>query len=166
VYHPRNTRLHQIFARSEYGLRREGADNEFAIHYPGVADSFQYWDMRLPENPQFQDELCSVNEVCLELFFFGEFKLLDSSKFLSLTRQILERKLGLKVRTPKMVREAGCMYPLVAVPIVVTELEGLELGRALLEDFGTAPASQFQQQHEQGAAVAGKPTKANGCGQQ
>ena len=165
-YHPRQTRLHQIFARSEYGLRKEHAEAEFAIHYPSVADPYQYWDMRLPEKPELQDELCSINEVCLELFFFGEHKFLVSEKFLSLVRQLLETKLGLKVRTPRPAREAGCMYPLVAVAIVVTELEGTELGHALFEDFGTAPPSQYAEQHQQSGAVAGKPTKASACGQQ
>lgn len=160
-YHPRNTEVHKIFRDFRYSLRKEGAEKEFQVEYPG-AEPFQYWDMRLPEDEKHQS-LCSLNEVAFELFFFGEFTLIgDHQKFLALVRRVLEVKAGVLAKTPLPIREAGCMYPLVAVPVVMTEMEGMNLGALLFDEFGTAvPSSRAQQD---GEAVAGKPS--GGCGQQ
>jgi hypothetical protein len=154
--------VHRIFEEFRYGLRKDGADVKFQVIYPGVRDPFQYWDMRLPEDDTHQDSMCSVNEVCFELFFFGEFKMIrDHEAFKALVARVLELNGGIKARLPLPIREAGCMYPLIAVPIVITELEGMELGAMLFDDFGTAlPASKVS---EKGSVAAGS---SKGCGQQ
>lgn len=153
-YNPRNTEVHKIFQDFRYGMRKENVDKEFSVEYPGIPEPFQYWDMRLPEDDRHQS-LCTLNEVCFELFYFGEFTVIkDQEKFLTLIRRVLEVKAGVNARTPLPCREAGCMYPLVAIPVVMTEMEGMMLGNLLLEDFGSAlPATRAS---EQGAGVAGR----------
>ena len=37
---------------------------------------------------------------------------------------------------PAAAREAGCMYPLIAVPVSMTEQEARRLGEAVFEGFG------------------------------
>jgi hypothetical protein len=159
-YNPRSTEVHRIFREFRHGMRKENAEKEFCIEYPGVQDAFQYWDMRLPEDDKHQGA-CTLNEVCFELFFFGEFTMVtDHSKFFALTRRMLEVKAGVNARTPLPMREAGCMYPLIAVPVVMTEMEGMNLGLLLFDDFGTAlPSGRVSDD----SGVAGKPSA---CGQQ
>lgn len=136
-YDPKKTQVYQIFANIEYGLRREGVDTEFAIDYPGL-EVFPFWDMRTPDPfSATLDKLCQPGEVCLELFYFGEYAAIrDQHKFLALVRQSLESKVGVRLATPAPIREAGCMYPLVAVPVVLHELDAMELGNKFFEDFG------------------------------
>jgi hypothetical protein len=162
-YNPRNTEVHRIFRDMRHGMRKEGVDKEFQIEYPGAEEPFAYWDMRLPEDERHQGR-CTLNEVCFELFFFGEFKYIkDHDKFCALVQRLLEVKAGVKARTPLPIREAGCMYPLVAIPVIMTDMEGNMLGSLLFEEFGTAEGLSHQSYKQDGNAVAGK---ASACGQQ
>lgn len=162
-YHPRNTEVHRIFRDMRHGMRMENVDKTFQLEYPGVEEPFSYWDMRLPENERYQGR-CSLNEVCFELFFFGEFKhIKDHDKFCALVQRVLEVKAGVRARLPLPIREAGCMYPLVAVPVIMTEMEGNILGGLLFEEFGTATGLSHSSHKEDAGAVAGKPSA---CGQQ
>jgi hypothetical protein len=162
-YHPRNTEVHRIFRDMRHGMRMENVDKTFQLEYPGVDEPFSYWDMRLPEKESYQGR-CSLNEVCFELFFFGEFKhIKDEAKFCALVQRLLEVKAGVKARLPLPIREAGCMYPLVAVPVIMTEMEGTILGGLLFEEFGTATGLSHSSHKEDAGAVAGKPSA---CGQQ
>lgn len=162
-YNPRNTEVHRIFRDMRHGMRKENVDKTFQIEYPGVEEPFSYWDMRLPEDGRHQGQ-CSLNEVCFELFFFGEFKhIKDHEKFCALVQRVLEVKGGVRARMPLPIREAGCMYPLVAVPVIMTEMEGSMLGGLLFEEFGTAAGLSYQSHGEDAGDVAGKPSA---CGQQ
>ncbi|CUG94311.1 Hypothetical protein, putative [Bodo saltans] len=75
----------------------------------------------------------------------------------------IEVKAGVRARLPLPIREAGCMYPLVAVPVIMTEMEGNILGGLLFEEFGTATGLSHSSHKEDAGAVAGKPSA---CGQQ
>lgn len=156
VYNPKNTRVYQIFQYVEYGLRKEGVDGEFAIVYPGF-EPFAFWDMRTPDPFESSlDHLCEPGEVCLELFYFGEFAAIkDDTDFRALVRQSLESKVGVRLRTPAPVREAGCMYPLVAVPVVLHEMDAQELGDRFFEEFGTCKGVVPPQRGANDGAVAG-----------
>jgi len=163
-YNPRNTQVHKIFQDYRYGMRKDGADVHYKIEYPGIPEPYQYWDMRLPEDEAHQDRVCSVNEVCFELFFFGEFTVIkDTDKFLALIRRMLEVECGVQAKTPLPMREAGCMYPLIAVPVVMTEMEGMIMGERVFDDFGTALPSTKASSAEDGTKVAGK---GSACAQQ
>lgn len=140
-YTMKDSRIHEIFGNMMYGMRSEEAEDDFGISYPNVAAPYQYWDMRLPENATYQEMYCQhKHEVCFELFFFGEWEPISNQegakRFNALVQQLLESKLGIKARTPVQPREAGCMYPLIAVAVVMTETEGMELGERVFEDFG------------------------------
>lgn len=171
LYTMKGTRIHQIFAEMQYGLRSVGAEDKYALVYPGAAEPFQYWDMRLPENSLYQEEFCDNNEqeVCFELFFFGDCKEIFSgegaNRFNAVVRQMIETKFGIKAKTPVAPREAGCMYPLVAVAVVMTETEGMELGSALFDEFGVAHEDSVDApQSERNVRPAREG--AGGCGQQ
>ncbi|ORC84605.1 uncharacterized protein TM35_000431730 [Trypanosoma theileri] len=136
-YDPSLTQVYQIFSQARHGMRREGCDKKFSIHYPGISESFPYWDARLPDMLHYQSIPCGIGEICLELFYFGEFSAIDApEKFLTLVQQSLLELCGMNVKTPLPMREAGCIYPLVACPIVLSELDAMELGDTLFDDFG------------------------------
>lgn len=162
VYDPKNTEVHQIFASIRYGMRKEGVDTEFAINYPGV-EPFPFWDMRTPDAIAHRGYPCHPGEVCLELFYFGEFSAIkDKTRFLALAKHSLESKAGVRVTTPGAVREAGCMYPLVAVLIVLHEVDAMALGNRIFEDFGKSSGGLMKSRTSADAGVAGN----GGCGAQ
>lgn len=166
-YTMKSTKIHEIFGNMMYGMRSIEAEDNYSIQFPGVTTPYQYWDMRLPENARYQEMYCQhTYEVCFELFFFGEWQPISTDeggkRFLALVRQLLETKLGIKAKTPVPPREAGCMYPLIAVAVVVTETEGMELGEAVFEDFGLPSATAIPQ--VQGGKGPAAPT--GGCGMQ
>lgn len=171
-YTMKGSRIHQIFAEMQYGLRALGAEDTYSIVYPGASEPFQYWDMRLPENALYQEEFCNNNqqEVCFELFFFGDCKEIFSgegaTKFNAVITQMLETKFGIKARTPVAPREAGCMYPLVAVAIVMTETEGMELGNAVFDEFGISHEDSADAPRSEVGAGPAKVGAGGGCGQQ
>lgn len=166
-YTMKGTRIHEIFGNMMYGMRSEEAEDSFSLTMPGVTAPYQYWDMRLPENTTYQELYCQhKHEVCFELFFFGEWEPVATDagalRFNALVCQLLETKVGIKARTPVRPREAGCMYPLIAVAVVMTETEGMELGERVFEDFGKPnPAGMPHQPDGAGPAA---PT--GGCGMQ
>lgn len=135
-YNPRATQVYKIFENVLYGLRREGVDEEFQLPYPGM-DPLSFWDARVPDPSLQYERECEANEICLELFYFGEFKAVkDHQKLIALVHQTIDSKAGVRVRVPCRLREAGCMYPLIAVPIVLSEVDALVLGDRFFEDFG------------------------------
>ncbi|KAH9597080.1 hypothetical protein LSM04_002006 [Trypanosoma melophagium] len=149
-YDPSLTKVYQIFYQVRHGVRREGCDKKFSIHYPGILESFPYWDARLPDLIHNQSIPCGVGEICLELFYFGRFSAIDApEKFLELVRQSLLEMCGIYVKTPLPMREAGCIYPLVACPIVLSELDAMELGDALFDDFGKDTPTRTEHQGKQ-----------------
>lgn len=165
VYEPSKTEVYQILSNVRYGLRKEGVDSTYAITYPGVEQPFPFWDMRTPDAFSHLEAQCSPGEVCLELFFFGEFAAVkDQASFLALVRQSLESKAGVRPRTPFPLREAGCMYPLIACPIVVHEMDAMELGNIFFEDFGKVNVKRPVMKKDDGAAVAGNGN--GGCAPQ
>ncbi|EPY31541.1 hypothetical protein STCU_03404 [Strigomonas culicis] len=162
AYNPRNTEVCQIFLNVRYGPRKEGVDQMFAIPYPGV-EPFAFWDMRPPDVFTSAQQPCSPGEVVMELFYFGEFSIIkDHQKFLALVKQSVETKVGVRVQTPLPMREAGCMYPLVACPVILSELDAMELGDVFFEDFGKMRTGPMLTRNPNDANVAGN----GGCGAQ
>lgn len=156
AYDPKKTEVYQIVSRIRYGPRKEGVDTEFAIQYPGVDEPFPFWDMRTPDPFARIDGQCAPGEVCLELFYFGDFDAVkDQSSFLLVVRQSLQSKAGVRLRTPLPLREAGCMYPLIAAPIVLHEMDAMELGDIFFEDFGKVESARPLKRNSDGAEVAG-----------
>ncbi|EPY36207.1 hypothetical protein AGDE_07029 [Angomonas deanei] len=136
AYDPRKTEVYQIFSNVQYGQRKEGVDVKFAIPYPGV-EPFPFWDMRTPDVLHNRDYKVGAGQVCMELFFFGEFNVVkNQQQFLQLVTQVLVQRAGVQPQTPLPIREAGCMYPLIAVPVVLSELDAMELGDIFFENFG------------------------------
>jgi hypothetical protein len=137
------SRIFVIYRNSIYGMRADNAEDTYALTYPGQPEAFQYWDLRLAEGPQHP---VNAGDICLELFFFGELKGVSNAKFGELSIELLHQK-GFKATACGPVREAGCMYPLIAVPISVSEDEATNLGQTLFDDFGNdsyTPSSGLQ----------------------
>ncbi|KEG14348.1 hypothetical protein DQ04_00511110 [Trypanosoma grayi] len=154
-YDPSITEVYRIFKDVRHGVRRDGCDVDFAIHYPGIQEAFPYWDARLPDSYRYPAIPCGVGEVCLVLFYLGEFSVIeDTEKFCALLRQSLVEKCGINVSTPLPMHEAGCIYPLMGCPIVLTETDAMTLGEALFEDFGKKP-STLQTRSSRDVDVAG-----------
>ncbi|KPI88909.1 hypothetical protein ABL78_1954 [Leptomonas seymouri] len=156
VYNPTKTEVYKILSNVQHGPRRLGVDSEYAIAYPGVAEPFPFWDMRIPNIFNHLEQRCSPGEVCVELFYFGEFAAVkDPVSFLALVRQSLESKAGVRLSIPLPLREAGCMYPLIACPIILDDMDAMVLGEVLFEDFGKADASRPIMNKNDDAAAAG-----------
>lgn len=133
---PSKSTAYHIFDNVLYGLRKEGVDETFQLPYPGI-DPLPFWDLRIPDMRYNYESECEVNELCLELFYYGEFKAItNKQKLIALVHQVIDSKAGVRVRTPFPIREAGCMYPLIAIPIVVSEMDAMVLGDRFFEHFG------------------------------
>lgn len=123
--------VYRIFKNVIYGLRKEAVEKKFALVYPGV-ESFDFWDVRLSH----EGHRTAEGEICLELFYFGDLtEKTDHAKFHSLAVESMAQH-GFRVRAVGEIREAGCMYPLIAVPIIISESEAMLLGGAVFERFG------------------------------
>lgn len=154
TYNPRRTEVYRMFAKVMYGLRREGVDNALAVQCPDVPEPFPFWDVRTPDSFSNVEQHCGVGEICLEAFYFGEFAAVkDQSRFMAVVQYTLETKVGIRPRTPLPLREAGCMYPLIACPIIVPELDATDLGEYVFEDFGK-PRKQHAPAHKSDDAKA------------
>lgn len=164
TYNPKNTEIYQIVLRVRYGARRVGVDEKFGITYPGIKEPFPFWDMRTPDPFTDANHLCSPGEVCLELFYFGEFEALKNHEtFLTLVQHTIESKAGVRLRMPGGIREAGCMYPLIACQIILHEMDAMELGQTFFEDFGKTKSAVPSVGPSDGTAVAGS---GGGCAPQ
>eukprot|EP01062_Namystynia_karyoxenos_P059219 TRINITY_DN50663_c0_g1_i1.p1 TRINITY_DN50663_c0_g1~~TRINITY_DN50663_c0_g1_i1.p1 ORF type:complete len:333 (+),score=113.18 TRINITY_DN50663_c0_g1_i1:83-1081(+) len=172
-----------ILEKCWHGMRREGVDKKFQVSQKGITqdkdhegnptEPFEYWDLRLMEDPEMRDRH-GPGEVVCELFYFG-FHMPGSKSstgkpypYITDPEEFKERiakafaKHGLPV--PDMegkLRDAGCLYPLVAVPARMSEADAMTLGHALFEDFGKKPRGDSNQQGGSGQKGGG-----GGCAQQ
>lgn len=145
----------RIFADVLYGLRKEGVDEQLRLCYPGV-DPLPFWDLRVPETFRGLDRESAPGEICLEVFFFGEFGIIkDHQKLIALVHQTIESQVGVRFRTPFPIREAGCMYPLITVPIAINEVDAMVLGDFVFEDFGTSRENRATAKGSKNAASEG-----------
>lgn len=138
-YDPRSSELYQILANMRHGKRRKDAEHVFSVHYPGVADPFNLWDLRPCELNTLSEKEQTLHpgELCVELFYFGEFSAItDKDKFSAIARHVLEAQAGVRVVRSFALREAGCIYPLVGLGLVLHEMDVRELGERVFEDFG------------------------------
>jgi hypothetical protein len=125
------TRVKRIFTDVVYGLRKEGVEKSFALAYPGIAEPLDFWDMRLA-----QDRVSvAAGEIAVDLFYYGEIDKIDPAKLHQLVSAHAQQ-LGFRVRPVGKVREAGCMYPLIAAPFVMSALEADQLGNTVFERWG------------------------------
>eukprot|EP00756_Hemistasia_phaeocysticola_P003720 Hpha_TRINITY_DN12414_c0_g1::TRINITY_DN12414_c0_g1_i1::g.42746::m.42746 len=174
--------VNNIFEKCWHGMRKEGTDANLAVDPAGVTqkvdhegnpvDPFEYWDLRLVEDLQLRNR-CEPGEIVLEIFYFGFHMpgkkasngkpypyITDEEEFKNRICKALSRN-GLPV--PVMdypLRDAGCLYPLVACPARMTEHEAMILGKAVFDEFGVPPAEQKASQGKKGGGGGG------GCAQQ
>jgi hypothetical protein len=142
----------EMFSNTVGLQRKDGVEDDFAIVYPGVSDSFQFWDLRLPESVDTK-RIAQAGEIALELFFFGEFRHVEHKKFIALVQCMLEGQ-GIRPRFPLPPREAGCMYPLVGLPVVLSDSDAELLGSLVFAGFGTQSVSQSPQRKAQPGSCA------------
>jgi hypothetical protein len=145
-----------IFRNVLYGLRKEGLEKLFAVRYPGAAEEFDFWDLRLSHDPRAP---AAPGQLAMELYYFGEIEKVDSGRLQALAVDALSQH-GFRVAPFGAIREAGCMYPLIAVPVVMSEDEAYRLGDAVFERFGIplseAPAPPQRTAPAQGPAGSGE----------
>ena len=159
--------VRNVLQNSVFGLRIAGVDKRFAVRYPGVSDPFDFWDLRLPAG---RAPLISHgrDELLVEMFFFGSMDVIIGDRFIALVTEMLHQH-GFKCHAVGSPRASGCMYPLIAVTVLVHEVEAWELGRTLFENFGTPrkeDGSSSSSNNNHAAAASGKATKDSACSQQ
>lgn len=149
VVAPGSVPVERILRNLMHGLRTETAEQDYALtSYPGATEPMNFWDMRCAE-PHVGQAMAqaleisapnrnrdSLDFVSLELFFFGEFTQVNDAALREAVRRMLEAKGFTSQLFPAAAREAGCMYPLIAVPVSMTEQEARRLGEAVFEGFG------------------------------
>jgi hypothetical protein len=134
--HTGKASIQNIFKNVWYGLRREGVEKVYGFNYPGVEEFVDFWDMRLSH----EGHAVPQGSMCVELFYFGEFDKVDPKKFHAMVVEKMQQQ-GFRLSAVGDIREAGCMYPLIAVPVICSEAEAYQLGDAVFERFGR-PASE------------------------
>lgn len=148
----------EIFRTGYHGLRREGVDKDLSLTYPGVAEPFTFWDCRPCE---VEGRAANPEDVRLDLFFFGDIKPVDSHRFSAMAVELLRQR-GYKVSVSGSIREAGCMYPLIAVPVSLPDAEAQQLGHYVFEHFGK-PVQPVRAQAAGLPAGGGPGGKAPAC---
>jgi hypothetical protein len=147
-----------------YGQRTEGADKRFAVTYAGVAEPYEYWDTRLPETLKGLPP-AGYGEMYLEVYHFGPFEKVDATKFATLIVRMMEVTLGLQCKCPTKAREAGCMYPLIAVPILMAEGDAMTFSHAVWENFGKVQPTRASEAPNASTGVK-SGNGGGGCAQQ
>eukprot|EP01063_Lacrimia_lanifica_P025278 TRINITY_DN33055_c0_g1_i1.p2 TRINITY_DN33055_c0_g1~~TRINITY_DN33055_c0_g1_i1.p2 ORF type:complete len:328 (+),score=102.63 TRINITY_DN33055_c0_g1_i1:57-1040(+) len=158
------SQVYQTFIKGKYGMRVEGVEEKLKVRTgPGKDDEYEYWDLRLVEDTSLRGRCDRSCEIVLEIFYFGEIKKCGShERFKDLILKALARY-GFEpefLRTADL-RDAGCMYPLIAVPIVMSHREADRLGHMVFEHFGR-PMQPPAPSANAGAAS----NKGGGCGTQ
>ena len=161
-----DSQVRRILTNVWYGLRREHLEKEWALTYPGVTDTFDFWDLRL----NMERHAVPEGHICVELFYFGDIKAVENSKFQAIAVEAMQRR-GFRVTPIGRIREAGCMYPLIAMPIVMPEAEAMQLGDAVFERWGQKPQAKDDaptgppQRAGDGSSAgpAGQPQKPGDC---
>eukprot|EP01065_Artemidia_motanka_P044690 TRINITY_DN6402_c0_g1_i1.p1 TRINITY_DN6402_c0_g1~~TRINITY_DN6402_c0_g1_i1.p1 ORF type:complete len:239 (+),score=57.61 TRINITY_DN6402_c0_g1_i1:373-1089(+) len=153
-----------VLEKGWHGMRKEGTDKLLEIDNTGITqpcdhegnpvDPFEYWDLRIAEDPVIREKH-GPGEVVCELFYFGFHMpgkkatngkaypwVTDEAEFKQRVMKSLAKN-GLPV--PEMdhpLRDAGCLYPLVAVAARFSEDDAWELGTKVFDDFGKEPPKQ------------------------
>jgi hypothetical protein len=119
------------------GSGEAGIETRLALSLAG--HTFDYWDARVCDDPQ--QEARSDDNVLLELFWGGELKHVESQAvFKAAVVDLLESVVGISpVALTFPVREGGCMYALLAVPVELRVADALSLAQLLFRDFGSVP---------------------------
>jgi hypothetical protein len=150
----------------------------FAVDFPGSKEPFTLWDMR-PSGPTLLAAAASsdgayAGPLVMELFYFGEFQPIAGREreFGRQVEQVLALRGfdGFRVHyfppprlsngaggggTDSGIREAGCMYPLVAVPLEAPSVPELaRLSCAIFEDFGSGGGAPSAAAHRGNGLVS------------
>ncbi|CAJ1008839.1 hypothetical protein Q4I28_004152 [Leishmania naiffi] len=149
--------MDEVVSYIKYDPRKEGVRVEFSIQCHTVpmspfACGTCARHTRLPASMK----CAPPGVVCLELFCIGELDTVeDQPGILSVALQGLQSKAGARLRTPLPLCEVGCVPPLTAVPIVLHEMNLVELGDIFFEDFGKSKSVRSFKGNDNGPKVAG-----------
>eukprot|EP01061_Rhynchopus_euleeides_P000652 TRINITY_DN10465_c0_g1_i1.p1 TRINITY_DN10465_c0_g1~~TRINITY_DN10465_c0_g1_i1.p1 ORF type:complete len:321 (+),score=126.06 TRINITY_DN10465_c0_g1_i1:34-963(+) len=150
-----------IFQKCKYGMRAEDMDSTLAIQVgSGEEGKFDFWDLRLPEDLEMRKRCERSKEMVMEIFYFGDIDTVkDEAQFKECVTRKVQEQLGLSIDPmAEKLRDAGCMYPLIALHIIVSHSAARKLGMAIFEHFGTPPPERSK--------AAGKTGQQGGCGTQ
>eukprot|EP01060_Flectonema_neradi_P021104 TRINITY_DN2861_c3_g1_i1.p1 TRINITY_DN2861_c3_g1~~TRINITY_DN2861_c3_g1_i1.p1 ORF type:complete len:315 (+),score=50.45 TRINITY_DN2861_c3_g1_i1:68-1012(+) len=140
-------RIYEIFEKAKYGRREEGVDAEYAVTMDG--EKFDFWDLRIAEDVNLRHRCDTNKEIVLEIFYFGEFKKVKIPDFFkSLVQDKIRKSVGIDfcIMENEKLRDAGCLYPLIAMPIRLSYENAETLGKTVFEHFGrpmTPPQSKI-----------------------
>ncbi|KAJ9458704.1 hypothetical protein DIPPA_16871 [Diplonema papillatum] len=152
------SKVYELFEKGLYGIRAENVNETLSVCLG--KETYEYWDLRLPETLPLRSACDRTDEIVLEIFYFGEMKEVPSQDaFKDKVRAALSGKAGVRATMLQHpLRDAGCMYPLIAMPIVVSHADAERLGQTVFEHFGRAMSPRNE--------GAGNSGKGGGCGQQ
>ena len=143
-----NNRIYDIYEKAKYGMREENIEKQLAIKMTD-GEVFDFWDLRIAEEVDLRQRCDSSYEIVLEIFYFGEFKKITIPDFFkSLVQDKLRKCVGIDlcIMEDEKLRDAGCLYPLVAMAICLTYEDAETLGKTVFQHFGrpiTPPKSKI-----------------------
>ena len=132
--------VYQIYQDCKYGVRREGVEERLAIQTgPTKESAYDFWDLRLPENMPVRKQCDRASEMVIEIFYFGDLdKVTEPDYFKSCVAKALYSRLDVNIECMDLpLRDAGCMYPLIALHCKISHEDATALGNSVFEHFGT-----------------------------
>ena len=146
----------QTFEKMHHGKRREDVDKRLSVTGKPDLEDLEFWDLRACS----EDLKTGDNQVPLEVFYFGEME--DAGDLNTFKVNMIEKlsRRGIAgIVAPITPKEAGCMYPLIGIPIIIPWKQALRFGNLVFEDFGI-------EQIEKKEHGADDSEKKGGCAQQ
>ncbi|KAJ9464989.1 hypothetical protein DIPPA_11020 [Diplonema papillatum] len=146
-----------VFRGLNHGKRREGVERALSVLGDPKFEDLEYWDLRNASDDAVKPGL---EQVALDIFYFGEpAEAGDENAFKANMIEKLAEFGVHGVVAPTSLKEAGCMYPLLGIPIILPWESAVTLGNLVFEDFGIV-------QDELPAHGEDQPQKGGGCASQ
>eukprot|EP01064_Diplonema_japonicum_P025646 TRINITY_DN3705_c0_g1_i1.p1 TRINITY_DN3705_c0_g1~~TRINITY_DN3705_c0_g1_i1.p1 ORF type:complete len:417 (+),score=123.83 TRINITY_DN3705_c0_g1_i1:715-1965(+) len=123
----------EVFEKLHHGKRRDDVDKQLACLGNPELEDMEFWDLR-----NSSEELKpSMGQVALEVFYFGEME--EAGVPNTFKVNLIEKLASVGVNgaiAPADLKEAGCMYPLIGVPILLPWEDAVRFGNIVFENFG------------------------------
>ena len=156
--------LLSVFEKCQHGKRRDDMDKKLAAMGNPELEDLDFWDLR-----GSSEELpCGEDQVAIEIFYFGEMEETGDPNTFKVHVIDRLRKVGVTgAVAPVPFKEAGCMYPLIGIPMILPWTEALKLGNFVFEDFGVEQSHNAATHGEKSGGAPGEEGKeGGGCAQQ
>eukprot|EP01060_Flectonema_neradi_P007195 TRINITY_DN149_c4_g1_i2.p1 TRINITY_DN149_c4_g1~~TRINITY_DN149_c4_g1_i2.p1 ORF type:complete len:448 (+),score=115.42 TRINITY_DN149_c4_g1_i2:97-1440(+) len=148
----------EAFTKMHHGRRRDDAEKRLQVTGKPDLEDLEFWDLRACA----EDLPTGDDQLALEVFYFGEME--DAGDLNTFKVNMIEKlaRRGISgIVAPITPKEAGCMYPLIGIPIIIPWKQALRFGNLVFHDFGTE-----QIDPKEHGAEGGGDGKKGGCAQQ